>query len=338
MPSFCGKCGSPIAEGTRFCARCGAPVQPVQQQPVQQVQQQPVQPRQPMQQQTQQQTQQFTQDIQNMMQPKLYAAAERSGEVSLDLTQVQNAIGAVNNAKAILNPFSELLSGVVSFFRGIVNVFRNPKGLIFAGILAVVWTVLIILKQNRIGGIITDIWSWLTFAQGGMSGGILGMIGGVFGKIAVAAGLYALIDGGKDIITGMKQWFVCFKDKANLGAILIGAGTAMVLYNFFAANTILGDTMAAIAGILLAMRSLGSQNGFIFGMAQSVMSRKLGNVRVPDTAKANALISGIGMGAALAIPLSAIPFGYIAYIIGAVLLITGIILHFALGRKGVQAV
>ncbi len=26
--AFCGKCGSPIAEGTSFCSRCGAPASP----------------------------------------------------------------------------------------------------------------------------------------------------------------------------------------------------------------------------------------------------------------------------------------------------------------------
>ena len=149
---------------------------------------------------------------------------------------------------------------------------------------------------------------------------------------------YVYVDGGKDIADGMKRWFNCFNASSNTGAILTGVGLSLILYNFFVANANLGETMVAITGIILSLQALGSQNGFIFRMARSIMSKKLGNNRMSNDAKANAFISGIGMGSVLAIPLSVLPFGFIPYLIGIFLFIIGIILSFAIRGKEVKAV
>ena len=282
--------------------------------------------------------QQFTQNVQGMIQPMFADAADRAGETALQLPQLQSALGFADEAKAVLDPFTQFFTGISGFFKGIINVFKDPKALTFSAVLSFIWMILIFMKQLGIGGVFTNALSWITFAQGGLGDGALGILGGFFGKMVVASGLFALIDGGKDIGEGMKKWFNCFNDISNIGAVLTGEGLSLILYNFFVANAGFGDTMVAITGAILALQALGSQNGFIFGMARSIMSRKLGNNRIPNVSKANAFVSGIGLGSALAIPLSLLPFGYIPCIIGIPIFIVGIVLNFTIRGKEAQTV
>ncbi len=342
---FCGKCGSLLDPGVLFCGKCGASVskQLQQYQPsVQQVQQPPVQQVQQAQQseQPKQAVQQTVQKAQSVAQQAIkltgtYAPAG-SGEAVLD--NAQTAESVVSEVKTILNPFMQLISGVGSFFKGIINAFRNPKALIFSIVTALIWVLVVILKKNNIGWLFTDCLSWLTFGNGGMGGGWVAAVGGVLGKIAVAGGFWALINSAKSVGNGAKQWFTCFKDTSNIGAVLMGAGTALAFYNLFASRISLEDSMAAISGIFLSLSALGAQGGFIYCLARSIMSKKLANGRIPDTGKANALVSGLGMGCTLAVPLSIIPFGYWAYILGGLMLVCGIVLHLTVGRKGAKAV
>lgn len=373
----CRQCGNPLNEGAKFCRKCGAKIinqesiQPaskeapyIQGTNVQHNQQQSVQPSssqkeqipyeqtaevnytQPQQnniqteaaQYVRQAQQQFTRTGQGMIQPTFSEASDRAGETALQLPQVQSALSFAEEAKAVLNPFTEFFTGVSGFFKGIINIIKYPKALTFSVVLTWIWILLIALKQFRIGGIFTDALSWITFAQGGLGNGLRGIVGGLFGKVVVASGLYALLDGGIDIGKGIKQWFNCFNASSNTGAILTGAGLSLILYNFFVANANLGTTMVAITGMILSLQALGSQNGFIFRMARSLMSKKLGNHRVSNDVRANAFISGIGMGSVLAIPLSVLPFGFIPYIIGVFLFIIGIIISFAIRGKEVPAV
>ncbi len=367
----CRSCGYPLKEGAVFCKKCGTKVTEqhyeqtaavnytqAQQTNIQNEAAQYAQPQQNITQnqaaqyaQPQQNTiqneaaqyarqaqQQFTQNVQGMIQPMFADAADRAGETAMQLPQLQSALGFADEAKAVLDPFTQFFTGVSGFFKGVINVFKDPKALTFSAVLSFVWMILIVMKQLGIGGVFTNALSWITFAQGGLGDGALGILGGFFGKVVVASGLFALIDGGKDIGEGMKKWFNCFNDTPNIGAVLTGAGLSLILYNFFVANAGFGDTMVAITGAILALQALGSQNGFIFGMARSIMSRKLGSNRIPNETKANAFVSGLGLGSALAIPLSLLPFGYIPCIIGIPIFIVGIVLDFTIRGKEAQTV
>lgn len=352
----CRNCGYSLKEGAVFCKKCGTKVteqnygqtaavnysQP-QQSNIQNEAAHYAQPKQNTIQNeaaryVQQAQQQFTQNVQGMVQPMFADASDRAGETAMQLPQLQSALGFADEAKAVLDPFTQFFTGVSGFFKGVINVFKDPKALTFSAVLSFVWMILIVMKQLGIGGVFTNALSWITFAQGGLGDGALGILGGFFGKVVVASGLFALVDGGKDIGEGMKKWFNCFNDTPNIGAILTGAGLSLILYNFFVANAGFGDTMVAITGATLALQAFGSQNGFIFGMARSIMSRKLGSNRIPNESKTNAFISGIGLGSALAIPLSLLPFGYIPCIIGIPIFIVGIVLNFTIRRKEAQTV
>ncbi|OON86961.1 hypothetical protein BXO88_05305 [Oribacterium sp. C9] len=341
----CRNCGNPIKDGAMFCQKCGIRV--IEQQAFEarkeqrnyeqtsainngQSQQSIIQNKA-----VQYAKQQF---VQPMIQPVFSDAADSAGETTKQLPQIQSALGFSDEAKAVLDPFPQFFTGVSGFFKGIISIFRAPKALTFSAVLSFVWMILIAMKQFGIGGVFTDALSWITFAQGGLGDGIGGILGGLFGKVVVASGFFALMDGGKDIGEGMKKWFYCFNGYPNIGAILTGAGLSLILYNFFVANASFGDTMVAITGVILAFKALGSQNGFIFGMARSLMAKKLGNSRIPNDSKVNAFISGIGLGSALAIPLSVLPFGYIPYIIGSLIFMIGIILNFTMRGKEEQTV
>ncbi|MBP3241360.1 MAG: zinc-ribbon domain-containing protein [Oribacterium sp.] len=109
--------------------------------------------------------QQFTQNVQGMIQPMFSDAADRAGETALQLPQLQSALGFADEAKAVIDPFTQFFTGISGFFKGIINVFKDPKALTFSAVLSFIWMILIFMKQLGIGGVFTNALSWITFAQ-----------------------------------------------------------------------------------------------------------------------------------------------------------------------------
>ncbi len=331
MPNFCTHCGNPLSEGAVFCSNCGARIDPSLQQSKQIPQEVSDQVKSQIKQEVDDQVKpQIKQEvIQQIRQLTGTMAPSQTGEVDLGMTDVKSAL---KEGTAVLSPFSQVLSGIPAFFKGMRNAFKDRNTLLFSIVIGLLWIILSILNRNHIGGKVSGFLSWLTFANDGGKRGILGTAGRYLGQITVAGGLFSLITEARGI-GSVKQWSGYFKDKSSLGTVLFGAGIAMMLYNFFVAKATMGDTMVAISGVILSLEALGSQNGFIFETARSLTAKKNGKSRIADSAKTNALLTGIGMGCALAVPLSAIRFGYIVFIIGMMLFIGGIVLNLKSGNK-----
>ena len=69
-----------------------------------------------------------------------------------------------------------------AYFKQCLEVFKHPIMLLPTAILIVVWIGLGIL-QNKVGrNLPLSMLNFLTFAQGGLYGGIFGAIGGILGK------------------------------------------------------------------------------------------------------------------------------------------------------------
>jgi len=242
--------------------------------------------------------------------------------------------GAATNFTEIFNPFKTVISGIKSFGQSFVGLFKNKQWvkLIIAGVIAVVWIVLMILSYN---GINIGILNWLTFAQGGAGRSVPGWLGGLLGKTTVAATFFSLFSGGfKSLGSGFKSLFSGANFKTNnLGALLLGAGGALIVYQFFAGSASLTDTMPAISGALLSVMALGRENGFLYRLAQSLTAKKAGNTRIADVQKASGLLSGTTYGFALGALVSVIPFGYLPVILGGVCLIAGVVLTIIFGNK-----
>ena len=197
----------------------------------------------------------------------------------------QNASG-----EAAFGAAAENLSGVVpgpakvlgttfkSFFSSVGSAFKDPKRLIPAFALAAVWLVLNILQACGINPLPTRILSFLTFANGGMSGGVIGAIGGIIGKGIFAGALTSLIGLFTRKKSGGKR---SFKDTflgafgvslQTLFAYLTGIGAAMLLYLFISGGATRISFMGGIAASFLSARA-ALNNGFLQKLISSITAK-----------------------------------------------------------------
>ena len=82
---------------------------------------------------------------------------------------------------------------ISGYIRQSLNALKNPKQLIPTVVLGIFWLALALLGSFGINPLPVRILSFLTFAQGGMFGGVLGAVGGILGKLVVVAFLNAAI-------------------------------------------------------------------------------------------------------------------------------------------------
>ncbi len=292
---FCSKCGNTLPDNARFCARCGTPVpvrqapqqqpaparpQPVQSQP--QVQAQPVRPQpaqaqaqpqpvrpQPAQPQTQVQAQTPGQQS-AQPQKTVKHAAFLPGESFLSVAQ-----GAAASAAQTIPGTGDVLGGGISrFFKAFGTAFKDPKRLIPALVLAVVWLVLNILQAKGINPLPTKLLSFLTFAEGGMHGGIIGAIGGIVGKGVVAGALTSLVmmftRKGQGSSGGFAGAFGV--NGATVGPWLTGMGAAFLLYLFFSGGATRSAFICGAAACFLAARA-ALKRGFLQTLIGSFTSK-----------------------------------------------------------------
>lgn len=324
MPNFCAYCGAPMNGDAAFCPACGKPAAA------------PETPAAP----TEKTAAQLIKD-EAMTAAKGAAARAANVAAGLLTDQLASAVpgetllgsfggasSALPGALEILNPFATLLSGVKSAATGVVSLFKNKQWwkIVVAGVIAALWIALMILARH---GVRIPVLDWLTFAQGGMGRSVFGMLGGTLGKLSVATMLFSLLSGGfKSIGGGAKSLFAGANFKpANLGMLLLGAGGALLLYQFFAGNAALTDTMAAISGIYFSLAALGGGGGFLYRLTQSLTAKKTGNTRAARPQAASALLTGATFGFTAGGFLSVIPFfGWIPMILGGHCIIAGIVL------------
>ena len=171
---FCPKCGNKLPDNARFCDKCGNPVSGVQSDiPPKKADEQRIQP-----------------PEQSVRRTFGFAASAAAGETALGSYGGVPA-GAISGV--IPGPGKVIGAGLKSLFTSIGSSFKDPKRLIPAFVIAAVWLVLNILQACGINPVPTRILSFLTFANGGMSGGFFGAIGGVIGKGIFAGALVSLI-------------------------------------------------------------------------------------------------------------------------------------------------
>lgn len=361
QPIRCPACGEEIGAGKRFCRKCGAQVAgaapapqpapiravpPRQQDPAQAVpaqhtpQAKPTSPAQgmPVPQGVQGAVTQVRQAAQAVgavarLGGDILAPAT-GGELSFDLTLPAPG-GAASGVMTAVGTGKTLLGGLTGVFRGFAGAFQNPKALITALVLGALWLAQTLLPALgvQLPEDAARVLGFLTFAQGGLQGGLAGTVGGVIGKGVLAGCAASLLGGGafRQIGSGMKAMFSSFSCKSGreAGLLLCGMGAALMGGNFMAGDAGLSGGMAAISAMLLSLRAMGSRAGFLRQLAGSLVSRAGTAV---DMGLAGRLMGGLSAGFALALPISALPFGFACYLLGGLLLIGGVVL--ALAGKG----
>ncbi|MBQ7172991.1 MAG: hypothetical protein IJR88_02600 [Clostridia bacterium] len=257
------------------------------------------------------------------------AASNHAGE------SLAGSFGAATSAAEILGPMRTLFAGIGSIGKNLVGLFKNKQWLklILAVLLAVAWIVLMILQYN---GVNVKALNILTFAQGGVGRSVFGWIGGFFGKTAIAAMLISLFTGGFKALGG--GFSSLFKKQnfqlSSLSWLLLGAGFALILYQFFAGNATYMDLMPTVSCALLSIMALGRMGRIGGRLATSLTSRKnAAKTRTAQPEKAGALLSGMTFGFTIGALLCLIPFGYLPVILGGAAFVAGLILALVFGHK-----
>ncbi len=212
---------------------------------------------------------------------------------------------------------------------------KNPKQLIPMVALALFWLVLSLLPPLGINPWPVRFLSFLTFAQGGMYGGVVGALGGIIGKAIFAYFFSVLIMplfSGKNPFKALKAGLkglaagMALQGVNAAAELMLGLGLALVLFNFFTGNASPINSMAGIAGALLALRALTSRGDLLRNLALTG-AHKLTRGKTPTPLTVNRIIAGYGAGSALGIALSAVPLPYLAYILGAIIFVAGLVIN-----------
>lgn len=276
---FCTQCGASISADSKFCTSCGAKVeQPANlEQPPVPPQAQPVVP--------------------PPAPPALLVAPSKAPAIShkavlaaagqlmgntapaapaggdMVFNQAMPAMGGIIPGVE-LGPIKYLFGSVGRVLKGITGVFKDKKRGIPVLVISLLWLLLLMLPALGVNTSALRYLNFLTFAQGGASGGMLGMTGGLIGKGIFAYFICLFFTGGKPLAglgRGLKNLFGSFavKDKKALASLLAGVGLALISYNFITGTASLQNSMAGIAAFLLSLRALANRGGFLRGFIMS---------------------------------------------------------------------
>ena len=244
---------------------------------------------------------------------KEVTAAAAAGEIdcgtfhlpaSIPLPQIPGTSAA--RVSEVLSPVSGILKTAGSFIGGIFSVFKNPKAMIGTAVLAALWFVLGMLRDSD--SEIVKFLSWLTFAEGGFDRSPAGTVFGVLGKGTVAAALISLLSGGiPNALKGLGALIKGHGEKRGILNILLGFILGRILYALFVGPGALSasTTMAGIAGAVLCLEALGSGNGKLYMLLESMTSRMKNGVRTAMRGKCDGLLTGLTLGLALTAAMSA---------------------------------
>ena len=265
-------------------------------------------------------------------------AMDISGEVAF--TQ---ALPSPSSLLQAVNPIKHLFGGFSRVIKGFGQAFKDKKKLIPAIILAIIWVTMTLLPLLGVDMSKVRWLSWLTFAQGGLRGGVTGILGGIIGKGIFAYFIMGIIinlmnkqNPFKPYINGTKKFFSAFalKSLKQTALFILGVGLALIAFNFMTWNASSMNSMAGIAAFFLAIRAMSQKAGFLKQFIASLITKKGCKI---DMAAVNRLMAGWAMGFALGTALSLINYRYIGYISGGVIVVGGIVL-FILSKQGKGAV
>jgi predicted amidophosphoribosyltransferase len=286
---FCPHCGSKLTAGAKFCGVCGNAVT--------------IAPPSP----------EFESKKASFHAPIL-RGENAFGQV--DVNKSENA--HLTPGQVISNSFRSLISSLTAFF-------KDPIKLIPLIILAVLWLTINILQACGVNFLPINVFSFLSFAEAGMHGGILGALGGIIGKGMFAGAAVSLVRlftqknaekrSFADIIKG------AFGVSPNtLWTYLTGIGAAMLLYLFISGGATRISFMGGIAAAFLAARA-ALNNGFLKNLLGSLTKSKS-----PSNPNVQGLIRGLSVGFAVSALIGLLNINLILIITGSVLLVGGIVM------------
>jgi len=233
---------------------------------------------------------------------------------------------------------------ITEYIRQSLTVLKNPKQMLPTALLGLVWLVLALLGSFGFNSLPVRILSFLTFAQGGMFGGVLGAAGGILGKVVVAAFLNVAImplfqkkAPFTEIGGGIKGFFsaLAVNSMSAVAPLLSGVGVSLLLYAFMNTTQSLQNSMVGIIAFVMLLQNIGRQGGFLWGLVFSI-ANSVSKGTTPSYIEVNRFIGGMTLGFALGVALSAVGLRWCASWLGFLLLISALI--FVIVSKGKKEV
>ncbi len=301
MQSFCVNCGAELSPGADFCDNCGYAVKTA-----------PA-PAEPFMEETPKAEETFPECAES-------TASKLIGEAAFSLPGVKQAAEK-------LSPFKTIGVGVKNLISSIGGLFKDPKKLIPAAVLAVIWLVLLLLRAFGVDPVPCRAASFLTFAEGGVNGGVLGAIGGLIGKGALVGavtsltGLFTAQEKSEKRSFGESLKGAFGFDLNNVWPYVLGAGVAFFLFLFISGGAARTAFMGGAAASYLSARA-ANRNGFLKKLIGSFGSKSSGN-----TVKgAHGFISGLASGFGVSSLIGLSDIDLILIILGAVLVLGGAVM------------
>ncbi|MCR4686058.1 MAG: zinc-ribbon domain-containing protein [Lachnospiraceae bacterium] len=174
-------------------------------------------------------------------------------------------------------------NGFKQFFQGLGSCLKNPKYIILTLLVIifyfVVWLVLNILQSLGINPWPLKILSFLTCADGGMSGGFLGGVGGIVGKGVFVSGIITFISplfrkkGSSKRSFGdtLKGTFLIKREM--IGYYVLGIGIALIIYIFITGGATRIACLCGVGAMIVSARS-AVNNGFLSRIIGSLIPGK----------------------------------------------------------------
>lgn len=314
MKRYCVNCGNLLYDGAKFCAKCGHPVNA---------------------------------GIENHN-----TAADIKKEPVDAKIERQNTAADIykepskENVNVISRKGDEKSKdgGIFSvFLNEIKDLLRHPLKLLPTIILSVIWMLFSMLSNFGVNIPILRFFYMLTYSNSGMFGGFFGAVGGIFGKAVFATvvntivlSLVAKKNPFANAMKSLKGIFgkAAFSGLSSIAPFLIGAGSGLLLYWLFNITSSTVNCAVAVVGAVGAFSAIGKKNGIITSLIFTVTG-KLTKGRFPSQVIVNRLITGFSAGFALSLPLTFVRFGWLLFLVGAVILATGIVFA-TVGKKGMK--
>lgn len=221
-----------------------------------------------------------------------------------------------------------------------VEVFKHPLKLLPTLVLGAVWIVIGYFSGKMELPLWGKIVSFLSFAEGGLFGGVVGAIGGILGKVVMAVAVNSAILPLFEkkwpfvgVAGGIKGMFSNMGMSAARGVspLLCGIGAALLLYGFMNISENWVNSMVGIVAVVMLLQNIGNKGGFLFGLIFS-LANSLTKGRVPRYQTIIRLLTGMTIGFTLAVGLTAAGL-HMCIILGVPFLVIGLLLGLVLNTK-----
>lgn len=323
-PPVCVSCGGELNKTSKFCRTCGASVSGA-------IKAEDKLPR----------------SVKQSINPGLHQVAVSSfapevpGESVFHPPSIPSAASGFaaesgfREAVAYIGPMKILFSGGWRLFTGFFAALKSPGKLMPGVVLGLIWLAVSTLPALGVTLPGQDMANWLTFAQGGLRGGVPGAAGGVFGKGVFAAALIGIFKRTPKRGSHLDKKPPELQKRGGFSLLLIGMGLALILYNFFTWDNSLQNSMIGVLAALGTLRAMDRPNGFLNRMV-TALAQGFSPKRMAGHKDVRLLGGGLATGFALAVPMSTIAGPFTGYTLGLVFLLPGML--FAMLRRPGKAV